>query len=236
MYSSLLVFAVAAAANAADLPDPESWLAQAEVAYDNVTRYTAIVHKQQRVAGELLPEETIFLKFKKPFSLYMKWIEEPYRDSELLYVIGWNDNRVRAHRGGFFRFVTRDLDPTDPALMKGNLRPVTDIGIGQLVTLVARNIRKAVETGQFGFVDRGEETLYGRTTRVIDVTFPTESVNEYDGYRFVINQDAESKILIRIRVYDQNDQMTEDYGYENLDLDARLTDADFTPEYPGYRF
>jgi negative regulator of sigma E activity len=61
-------------------------------------------------------------------------------------------------------------------------------------------------------------------------------VQDCDGYRFVINQDIESKILIRIRVYDRDDQLIENYGYENLDLDARLTDADFDPENPEYHF
>jgi len=110
---------------AGDQPDPEEWLRKAEAAYDRVTSYTAIFHKQQRVAGKLGPEETIFVKFKKPFSLYMKWIKAPYQASELLYVAGWNENRVRAHRGGILRLLTRNLKPSDPRLMAGNLRPVT---------------------------------------------------------------------------------------------------------------
>src|SRR5690242_9227983 len=64
---------------ASDQPDPEEWLRKAEAAYDRVTSYTAVFHKQQRVAGKLYPEETILVKFKKPFSLYMKWIKAPYQ-------------------------------------------------------------------------------------------------------------------------------------------------------------
>jgi hypothetical protein len=63
-------------------PNPEKWLMEAEAAYDRVESYTAIFHKQQRIAGELLEEENIFLKFrKKPYSLYMKWVTEPYKGS-----------------------------------------------------------------------------------------------------------------------------------------------------------
>jgi hypothetical protein len=130
IFSALFVFvALVAHGGASDRPDPEQWLSEAEAAYDKVTSYTAIFHKQQRVAGKLLPEETIVLKFRKPSALYMKWIREPYEGSELLYEEGRNEDRVRAHRGGILRFVTRNLDPRDPGLMAGNLRPVTVRGL-----------------------------------------------------------------------------------------------------------
>lgn len=236
--SALFVFAVIIArGGAAATLDPEEWLREAEAAYDRVTTYTAVFHKQQRVAGKLLPEETIFLKCRKnPFSLYMNWIRAPYKGSELLYVEGWNEDRVRAHRGGILRFFTRNLDPGDPGLMAGNLRPVTSTGIGYLLENVATNIRKAIKFSELKFFDRGQETVYGRKTQVLEAVFPKESARNYDGYRYIINQDVESRILIRTRVYDQDDQLVENYGYEKLDLNASLADVDFDPENPEYHF
>jgi len=236
--SALFVFAVMVARNgAAATLDPEEWLRDAEAAYDRVTTYTAVFHKQQRVAGKLLPEETILLKCrKKPFSLYMKWIRAPYKGSELLYVAGWNEGRARAHRGGILRFVTRNLDPRDPGLMAGNLRPVTSTGIGYLLEIVATNIRKAIKVGELTFSERGQETVYRRNTQILEVVIPKERAKDYDGYRYVINQDVESKILVRIRVYDRDDQLVENYGYENLNLNAPLADADFDPKNPEYHF
>ena len=234
--AALLALAAIAAQGTAGTPDAEAWLREAEAAYGNVTSYTAVFHKQQRVAGKLLPEETIFLKFRKPSSLYMKWVKAPYRGSELLYVPGWNEDRIRAHRGGILRFITRNLDPRDPGLMADNLRPVTSTGIGYLLEIVAINVRKALSAGELGFSERGTETVYGRSTRVLHMAFPKEKAKDYDGWRFVINQDVESKLLVRIRVYDLDDQLVENYAYENLDLGARLADADFDPKNPAYRF
>jgi hypothetical protein len=227
---------MAARSGAAEQPDPEEWLREAQAAYARVTSYTAVFHKQQRVAGKLLPEETILLKYRKPSSLYMQWIKAPYKGSELLYVEGWNGNRIRAHRGGILRFITRDLDPRAPGLMEGNLRPVTSTGIGHLLEAVAINIRKAIQAGDVTFSKRGEEPLYDRKTQVLEVLFPKAKVKDYDGYRYVINQDVESKMLLRIRTYEPDDQVVESYGYERLDLAARLTDADFDPNNPAYRF
>lgn len=236
--SALFVFAVLVArGGAADTIDPVDWLREAEAAYDRVSAYTAVFHKQQRVAGKLLPEETIFLKSRKnPFSLYMKWIRAPYEGSELLYVEGWNEDRARAHRGGILRFFTRNLDPKDPGLMSGNLRPVTSTGIGYLLENVATNIRKAIKFSELKFFERGQETVYGRNTQVLEVVFPKENARNYEAYRYVINQDVESKILVRIRVYDQDDQLVENYEYEKLGLNAPLADVDFDPKNPEYHF
>jgi outer membrane lipoprotein-sorting protein len=230
----LLSMAVATAAQGRD--DRELWVGEAEAAYAGVESYTAIVHKQQRVAGKLLPEETIFMKFRKPFSMYLKWISALYEGSELIYVVGWNENRVRAHRGGFWKFVVRNLYPRDPELMADNLRPVTDIGIGQLIKTVAINVRSAIAAGYISVEQLGEEVVYGRKTRILDVDLPSGTVGGYGGYRMVINQDIQSKLLIRIRVYDRQGQLVENYGYENLNLNASLSNEDFDPDNPAYHF
>jgi hypothetical protein len=236
--SVLFVFAAMVAyGDASASVDPQEWLREAEAAYDKVRSYTAIFHKQQRVAGKLEPEETILLKCRKtPFSLYMKWIRRPYEGSELLYVKGWNEDRAKAHRGGLLRFITRDLDPSHPGLMADNLRPVTSTGIGFLLEAVATNIRKASKRGELTFSARGEESVYGRKTQVLEMIFPKARAGDYDGYRHVINQDVESKILVRIRVYDRDDRLVENYGYENLYLNAPLGDAAFDPRNPEYHF
>ncbi len=135
-----LLAAMAAPGGVMAKPDPEKWLAGAEAAYAGVASYTAIFHKQQRVAGELT------------------------------------------------------------------------------------------------FSERGEEDVYGRSTQILEVVLPRDKAKDYDGTRFVINQDLASKILLWIRVYDRDGQLVENYGYENLDLEAPLSDADFDPKKPAYHF
>jgi hypothetical protein len=232
-----ILVALATYGSAIAKSDPEKWLAEAEAAYDRVESYTAIFHKQQRIAGELLDEENIFLKFrKKPYSLYMKWVTKPYKGSELLYVVGWNKGRIKAHRGGFFSFIVRNLDPNDPELMENDLRPVTSTGVGYLLETVAINMRKAIKAGVLTFTERGMEHIYGRETQVLQLDIPHEKAKDYLCARCVINQDVESKILLRIRVYDRDGRLVENYGYEDLNLDARLSDADFDPKNLDYDF
>ena len=216
--------------------DPEAWLQEAEKASYCVTNYTALFHKQQRVNGKLQPEETIELKFRQPFSLYLKWITAPYKGSELLYVQGWNENRARVHANGFFCFMTRDYDPRSSRLMENNLRPVTEVGMCILMANVAVNVRKALQAGELCFLDHGREYLGGRETQLLELVFPRDKCRGYDAYRFVINQQTRDKLLIKIQTYDWDDQLFEKYAYENLMLDAGLTDLDFDPANHDYNF
>jgi hypothetical protein len=95
-----------------------------------VEDYAAAFHKQERVDGELLPEEAMLLKFQKPLKVYMKWLEDPHRGREALYVEGRDDNKVIAHEGGIWGFVTLSLDPRGSLAMKDSRQPITDIGFG----------------------------------------------------------------------------------------------------------
>ena len=95
---------------------------------------------------------------------------------------------------------------------------------------------RPIGAGELAFSERGAETVFGRKTRALEAVFAKERAEAYDGYRFVINQDAESKIPVRIRVYDRDAQLVENYSYENLVLNAPLADADFDPKNPAYQF
>jgi outer membrane lipoprotein-sorting protein len=216
--------------------EPEPWLTTCEAAYAGVTNYTATFHKQQRVAGKLLPEETVSVKFRRPFSLYMKWTGSPFKGSELLYVEGWNNNQARVHRGGLLRFITFNLAPTSPRLMSGNLRPLTDTGLGYLVKTVAANVRRAKAAGELTLYDRGQETVRGRKMRRLEAVFPKDKEKGYSAYRLIVGQDLESGLLVTIQAYDWDDRLFEKYGYEDIKLEAGLTDQDFDPHNSKYQF
>jgi outer membrane lipoprotein-sorting protein len=70
----------------------------------------------------------------------------------------------------------------------------------------------------------------------VEVLFERDRTKGYYGYRVVINLDEEKKVPIKIQIYDSGDQLVESYGYENLNLNAGLTDDDFDPKNPECRF
>lgn len=216
--------------------DVERWIREAEVVLSRTESYTAIFHKQERIKGKLRREETILFKFRKPFNIYMKWIDRPYRGRELIYVQGRNENRIRAHEGGILGLFTVNLDPLGATVMRDNRHPITESGLHNLVDLIAEQVRKGIGAGEFESRDLGEEVVYGRKTRKMEGIFPRDEGKGYYCSRTVVNLDMEMKIPIKVLIYDWDDRIVESYGYEDLVLNAGLTDADFDPENPEYRF
>jgi hypothetical protein len=233
----LLVFEFCSSpVGACDKTDLENWLRQAESTLARTDSYTAIFHKQERIQERLTDEETIFLKFKKPFKVYMKWIKEPYKGRESLYIEGDNDNLIKVHECGIAGMVTLNIDPKGTLVMKGSRHPVTDSGLENLVKLIRRNLEKSANAQEIDIKEHGGEKVYGRATRKVEIVFPKDKAKNYYCYRALINFDEETKVPVRVHIYDWDDTLLENYGYEAIKLRAALTEADFDPNNSEYRF
>jgi outer membrane lipoprotein-sorting protein len=215
---------------------PEDWLCQAEACLDKTESYTAVFHKQERVKGWLKTKETLYLKFKKPFKVYMKWIEDPGKGREILYVDGWNDNRILLRDPGFLAIVILNLRPQGHIAMKGSRHPITEVGLEHLVKMFGDNIRKGLWSQELEYRIGKEGTVYGRRIQSLELIFPRDPRSGYYRYRSIISLDVEKRIPIRVQVFDWGDRLIEDYGYEELTLNAGLTDVDFDRRNPMYKF
>jgi len=236
LLSLLLVAALSTKAKAEEKSDPEQWIGEAEAALVQVENYRAIFHKQERVEGRLMEEETVLFKFKRPFKVYMKWMKGPYKGRELLYVEGWNNNRMMVRNSGITGMMTVNLNPKWSLAMKGNRHPVTDSGLDHLVTLLRDHMRRGVKEKELEFKKVGEEVLYGRRSQQVEILSPREKAKDYNCYRAVLNLDFERKVPIEVQIYDWGNNLIENYGYEDLRFNVGLRDADFSPKNPEYSF
>ncbi len=216
--------------------DPENWLRQAEVLLDTTESYAAVFHKQERVKGWLKAKETVYLKFKKPFKVYMKWIEDPGKGREILYVDGWNNNRILLRDPGFLGVVIMNLRPQGAIAMKGSRHPITEVGLEHLVKMLGDNLRRGLKSGELEYRRGTQGMVYGRRIQSLELIFPRDPREGYYCYRSILGLDIEKKVPIRVQVFDWEDKLIEDYGYENLTLNAGLTNADFDPRNPKYKF
>ncbi len=219
-----------------ELTDMEKWLRHAESLLARTDSYTALFHKQELIQSNLTEEETIFLKFKKPLNVYMKWIKEPYRGRESLYVEGFNNNRVKVRECGLVWVMPLDLDPYGSLIMQGSRHPITDTGLEHMVRLIYENLAKGMKTGEVDFRNHGRENVYGQGTLKTEIIFPRNRAKGYYCYRAVLYLDTVKKLPIRVQIYDWDNMLVESYGYEALKLDAGLSEADFDPDNPEYRF
>jgi len=213
----------------------QEWILEAERALTNIESYTAVFHKQERVKGRLKAEEVVLLKFRKPFKVYMRWLEGPGKGREAIYAGGWNHNRIKVHEPWMGTGFSLDLDPRGAIAMGGSRHPITDAGLENFLRLLDSNLRKDT-SAEIMYRELGEEIVYGSRSRKVEYLFPGERTKGYYCYRALINLATESKLPIKTSVYDWDGLLVEDYGYETLKLDAGLTEADFDPTNPEYRF
>ncbi len=112
------------------------WAKEALPRIEQIDSYTATLIKRERVGGKLGPRESLAVKVRhKPFSIYVKFLgPRCVKGQEALYLDGANDGKmwsrgigVRALAGA----VT--IDPSSPAAMQGQLYPITQIGILNLI-------------------------------------------------------------------------------------------------------
>ncbi len=215
--------------------DLEKWLRETEQALTNIDNYTALFHRLEFVDGKLIPEEITFLKFKRPFKLYMRWIT-PSTGQESLYIQGANDNKIRAHGSGIIALVTVNLDPTSSRAMENSRHPITEAGLHNLVRTIASNVLKALQAGELVSKDHGEKIVYGRKTRELEGVLSKDKSKGYYCYRCIVNVDLESRMPIKTQIFDWNDRLVECYGFEKLKLNPGLTNKDFDPNNREYKF
>src|SRR3989441_1147366 len=150
----LLVLGIASRAAAGD--EPARLLLGMEAAYARVQGYTARFVRQEVVDGELRPREEALLKFRRPGLIYLRWVAGPPVGRHILFVPGRNHDRMLVREAGLFTsLATIVMAPDSPRVLSESRHPVTDIGIGQLITLVLDGARRAGAAGELTVRDDG---------------------------------------------------------------------------------
>lgn len=204
--------------------------------YQQVTDYTTIFLKQEVVNGSLLPEEFILMKFRKPFSVYMRWLMGPHEGRESLYVRGRYDGKLIGHEGGFFSFITLSLDPQDSLAMDGNRYPITEIGIGKLIARVLKDVEKGNTEKVLRLTDKQTAEVFGRRSWMITVQLPNDPRRGFSAPKFNLWIDMENGFPIKAEIFDWDGRKIESYAYKELELNVGLTENDFDRDYKSYRF
>ena len=238
--AALLAASLTGEAGAGGLQNAQLFLqfvTRGETAYEEVHDYTATMRSVDRIGEVLEAERVILLKFQRPLKVYMRWLDQASQGREALYVAGENDDKfLVAEKSGVAKFFTARLDPRDPRLLARSRHPVTDLGIGRLLEIVAANAKRAARAGVLQVVDHGIGEVAGRPVREFEVALPRDASQGYYGYRFRVSFDEDNRLPIRVVVYDWSDRLVEDYTYMKLVLNPGLGPSDFDPRNPAYKF
>ncbi|HID21190.1 MAG TPA: DUF1571 domain-containing protein, partial [Planctomycetaceae bacterium] len=217
---------------------------QARRKYQSIRGYTCIFIKRERINGVLGPMEFVQMKIRtRPFSIYMKWLQ-PYTGREVIYVHGRYGNKLLAHDTGAKKIIagTVELDPRDRRLLKYSRHPITEAGIGNMISKLIRHWEQQRRAPDGNIVVLDNARVDTNLCWCVKCIHPHPSGrNAY--YRIRVFFDKKSSLPIRFEGYDWplqrgdvNGLLVEEYTYRNLRTDVTLTSWDFSPRNPRYNF
>jgi len=204
---------------------------------EKVTDYTCQFQKQEKIGGEIRKTETMQMKFRaNVFGVYLKWIEEPSKGQEAIYVAGQNKNQAVVHPSGFLGFLFRKvlLDPQGKVAMKHSRRPVTMAGMANMIRLVVDQCDVAKANGDLTLTFEGVRMESGRPTYVFERVLPQK--NDYPCPILMIFVDQQYLVCVRTDAYDWDGSLLSRYIYSDITINPGLADKDFDPENADYGF
>lgn len=220
----------------------------------NVTDYTAMLVKRERIGSELGEHEFMQVKVRnrkveggrvvQPLSVYINFLKPTsVKGREVIYVEGANEGNLIAHEGGFKgRFLpTVTIPPTGMLAMRGQRYPMTEIGVENLIVKLIERGQKARRQPDVQCEFRKNARVKDRTCTVLQVTSPTK-VPGLDFHQAQVFIDDANNLPIRYIAYDWPSrqgaplEVIEEYNYLDLKTNVGLTDKDFDPHNPAYNF
>jgi len=202
--------------------------------YEKVDNYICSFNRIENIGGKLKEQKNIVYKFKKPFSIYMKWTEGTNNGSEALFVRGKYDNKMVVHLGGIFKFIKVSIDPNGNMAMKNNRHPITEAHLGVTLEMIEQNYRNSRQNNEGSITYSEEEQLDGRTTMLFKAVMPDGK--GFYGHIMYINIDKELLLPVRTAVYDWQNNLMEMYYYKDLKINVGLTEKDFDTHNRDYGF
>jgi len=204
--------------------------------------YECLFMKRELI-GKKLIKTSMKMKFRdEPFSVYLKYIDNsPGR--EVLFVKGQNNNNLLVREAGLKAIVgTIALPPTGPDAMAESKHPITSIGMKEMLVRV---IKQWEMESKFGGTIAQKRPNSKLPTGEICTVFETVHDKPYKDFKFHITRLwIEDKAGLAIGVQqlgfpaknDKEPPMIEEYFYNDLKPNRKLTDSDFDKNNKSYSF
>jgi len=212
------------------------------IRYQTIKDYECIVYKQERVKGHLQGVEKILLKYReKPLSIYMKWLDGPFKGRETLYNEAIYKEKVRVREGGsglsdrILGVVPAWLGLYTELAHRGSNHYVTEIGLKNLLDMIKKDYMKSKGTNDLKRKNHGIQEVDGHKVYVMESILPKDPNKGYYCYRMIHYIDYLRSLEIKAVMYNWDDQLYESYTYTQIKINPGLKDIDFDPNNPEYR-
>jgi outer membrane lipoprotein-sorting protein len=163
------LFAVPVGAADANIPTVDQIIETAEKTLSGTKDYSGKLLRQELFLDGMKKQLNTF-KFKKPFSVYLRFID-PFGGREVIFVRGWNDDEIKVHKGSF-PDITVSLDPRGSRAMERSHHPVTQFGFENTLKMAAKNLRLARQRGEGEIKVSDGGVINGQPVWKIEARFP----------------------------------------------------------------
>ena len=217
----------------------------------NISDYTAILVKRERLNGTLSSPSYMRVKIRcprdtpqghTPFSVYMKFLKpRNVAGREVIWVDGQNDNKLCVHETGLMGMKRFYLDPNGWLAMQGNKYPIYDVGLENLMIKLIEKAERDKAAGTCEVNYRQGVELMKRSCSVIELVHAQRQA-PYDFHKAQVFIDDELNMPVRFVSYDWPTasgatlDVLEEYTYVKVAINQGFTDIDFSPENPAYKY
>ena len=220
-----------------------------------IVDYTTVLRKRERIKGSVGTASYMSLKVRcprvnekgqeSPFSIYMKFLKpNDTAGREVIWVDGVNDNKLMVHEArGLIGMKTFHLEPTSMLAMQGQRYPIYEVGVENLlVKLIEKAERNKTTTAGPCQVDYRDGIVVNKRNCSMIELLHDERHPSCEFHRARVFIDDELQLPCGYAAYDwpvrpgEKPQLIEEYNYFNIKTNVGLTDQDFNPANPAYKF
>jgi outer membrane lipoprotein-sorting protein len=209
-----------------------------KAAYAGIQDYTARFVKRERIKDRLRDAEDIQLKFREPGQIYMRWMGPDAPGREILFVKGRDQDRALIHEPKFpSSLITILTRPDSPLVLQESRHPITDVGLGRLIDLLASHTHRAITRGELATREVPAVGPSGpaKAERRLELITP-KTATGYLAHRAVVTIDSATRLPVAVELFGASDELLASYTYKDLIVNPGLTDRDFDPTNPQYTF
>jgi hypothetical protein len=218
----------------------------------NVDDYSALFVKRCRVNGVLPPLQFARVKIRNrkneddqirtPFSVYLDFLKpSDVKGREVIWIEDANDGDMVVHQGGMASFLTLNIDPEGTLAMRGQRYSVKEVGIEKLLEKIISTGYQDRQHGECDVKIHHDKAFGKINCTVLEITHPIRR-DHFRFHRAVVYFDNNLRLPIRYQAWTWPESpggtpvLDEEYSYFRLQVNVGLSDTDFDPANPDYRF
>jgi len=214
--------------------DSLALLQLAKAKYDaSVHDYTATFVRQERDnKGRLAPAETMFCKFRRaPFNVFLHWRKGARRIDKALYAPAFLGPDILVHPTGLAGLIAPVVRIDLEGKHAESAQQIKNFGFGTALDRLVQRGLLARRQNELNTTFLGETVVGGRPSIAMEWRLPPGRNHQYG--RIVIHLCQQTLLPLTIGLWDWDERLQAKYVYGDLNVNANLTDDDFSRKACG---